>query len=190
MIPVSALIPAAGKSDRMGSEKALLPFLNGSTFAGHLINTYLDFGCKPIVLVHNERLDLSQIKSGFFVTVINENQERGRSWSIHLGLQQIPEGLACFLQNIDNPFVQPDLLNEMIEKVTPDGYVLPVFQGRGGHPVLLGHKAASFFRNRERIGDFRESLKNFERQEVRSSSDKILWNINTREDYRNVMLNF
>lgn len=190
MIPVSALIPAAGKSDRMGSEKVLLPFLNGSTFASHLINSYLDIGCDPVVLVHNELLDRSQIKSGPFVAVINKNQERGRSWSIYLGLQQIPENSACFLQNIDNPFTAPDLLTEMIKKVKPCGFVIPVFQGRGGHPVLLGHKVASFFRSQEKIADFRESLKNFERVEVRSLNEKILWNINTREEYGKLILNF
>ncbi|MEI7980770.1 MAG: NTP transferase domain-containing protein, partial [Bacteroidota bacterium] len=90
MIPFSALIPAAGRSDRMGTEKALLTLPGGSTFASHLINTYRELGCETVVLVHNETLDLSAIRSGPFVAVLNKNQEWGRSWSIHLGLQKIP----------------------------------------------------------------------------------------------------
>ncbi len=190
MIPVAALVPAAGQSGRMGSEKALLQLKDGTPFASYLIDSYTGFGCDPVVVVVHKRLDLTKINPGRWIAVVNQYPDRGRSWSIYLGLKQVHENSACFLHNIDNPFVERALLERMLEKMKPSSFVVPVFQGRGGHPVLLGPEVVSFFRTSKKMIDFRDALKNFERLESEYNREQILWNINTPREYKKCILDF
>ncbi len=183
-ISISAIIPAAGNSTRMGGDKALLSIREGVTFAGHLVNCFGVFGCKPVILIVNEKSDPSRFQSEQVITVVNHALEKGRSWSLLLGLKQVPADHACFIQNVDNPFLDPELLDLLIGSLPADGYAVPVFQGRGGHPILLGSKAVDLFRLKEELPDFRQVLQQMRRTEVDFPDERILWNINTPHDYK------
>jgi molybdenum cofactor cytidylyltransferase len=181
--PVSVVIPAAGLSGRMGKDKAMLPSGNGLCFAENLINCFSNYGCNPVVLVVNETFDSAQLRNCDFIRVINHNLNLGRSYSIHLGLQLIPKGNSCFIHNIDNPFIEKKLLYSLTEAIEPDSYAVPVFEGKRGHPVLLGKNVTEYLRKQPFPMDFREELKKFPGIEVPYSDKRILWNINTPEDY-------
>jgi CTP:molybdopterin cytidylyltransferase MocA len=180
----SAIIPAAGTSGRMGHDKALLPIGNGMTFSEHLVNCFLEYGCKPVVLVVNEQFDTTPFQEENQLIVVNRHLGKGRTWSVHLGLKQLPEGCSCFIQNVDNPFLEPGLLDKLLASVNHDGYAVPVCQGHGGHPILLGHTMVDLLRRRLRdSGDFRQALQRFARVEVPYPDERILSNINTPVDY-------
>lgn len=168
----------------MGSDKAMLANGRGFTFAGHLVNCFGAYGCKPVVLVVNSQFDASPFKGENIVTVVNHHLEKGRSWSIHLGLKHVPQGSACFIQNIDNPFLEPGLLDILLGSAPPDGYAVPVSPGGGGHPVLLGEKVVDWFRQEPDYPDFRDSLRRFTRTGVSFPDERIRWNINTPGDYK------
>lgn len=184
---VSAVILAAGNSERMGRSKALLPTGHGMSFAGHLLNCFGVYGCVPVVLVVNEKFDSSLFHAEHLVTVVNHHVEKGRSWSVQLGLRRVPEGCACFIQNVDNPFLDPFLLDHLLASVTPDAYAVPFYQEHGGHPILLGHEVVDFFRRENGIPDFRQELQRFNRIEVPWSDERVFWNINTPDDYERFM---
>jgi CTP:molybdopterin cytidylyltransferase MocA len=167
----------------MGSDKALLPYGKGLSFAENLIMNYSEFGARPIVMVVNNMLDLSGFDASQFVTVVNEHTDWGRSYSILLGTKRIPKDCACFLHNIDNPFIGTELLRLMLSTNMPDSYSVPVYEVRGGHPVLLGKGIVDYLQNLDEVPDFREVLKQFNRVEVPYSDEQILWNINTPVDY-------
>ncbi|MFZ4462984.1 MAG: nucleotidyltransferase family protein [Bacteroidales bacterium] len=181
--PISALILAAGNSKRMGSDKASLPYGNGLTFAGQLIAFYLQSGCSPILMVVNERFDTTLYERAGVCFIVNKQVEKGRSFSIWLGLQNIPETHSCFIQNIDNPCSDTALLKEMFNAIRPDIYIVPVFGGRGGHPVLLGSRIIDELRKKSDIPNLRDALQEFNKIELQSSNDHINLNINTPEAY-------
>jgi molybdenum cofactor cytidylyltransferase len=187
--PFSALIPAAGNSERMGRDKALLPFAPGVTFARHLTNCYGAYGCNPIVLVVNEQFDTAAYHQDELLIVVNQHVEKGRSWSIHLGLQRVPRGTSCFIQNVDNPFLHPGLLDKLIQSATPDGIAVPVWGDRGGHPVLLGNKVVDLLRGEKELPDFRTIMHRFARVEVPYHDERILLNVNSPCDYRDFIRN-
>jgi len=135
-------------------------------------------------LVVNELYDSTPFQAENLVTIVNHHLEKGRSWSVQLGLDQVPDGCGCFIQNIDNPFVEPGLLDQLIGPLTPDGFSIPVYHGRGGHPILLGNKMVDFLRHQRGSYDFRQILQQFTRVEVPFKDERILWNINTPEDYK------
>lgn len=184
----SAVIPAAGNSERMGCDKALLSIGHGETFAGHLMRCYGLYGCRPVVLVVSDNTDTSRLQQKNILTVINHHVNLGRSHSIRLGLSHIPAGSECFIHNVDNPFLEPDLLDRLLELVQPDAYVVPVFEGRGGHPVLLGRQVADYIRSQDNPAGFREALNHFTRIELPFPEESILWNINTPEEYQKFIL--
>jgi molybdenum cofactor cytidylyltransferase len=184
MKPVSAIILAAGNSGRMGSDKAQLQSGNGFSFARHLVHSFAGFGVQPIVVVVNKRIDLSELNPTQIVTTLNEHLEKGRSWSILLGMNKVPGDCPCFLQNIDNPYIENNLMNLLLDAVKPDNYVVPVYQGRGGHPVLLGGQIVNCLKNLSELPDFREVLKQYKRIEIPYYNERILLNINTPQDYK------
>jgi CTP:molybdopterin cytidylyltransferase MocA len=183
-LPVSAIIPAAGNSGRMGTQKTLLSYGNGTNFTSYLVNFFRDYGCNKTVLIVNEGFNSGVLPACDITTVVNHQLEKGRSWSIHLGLKQVPESSACFIQNIDNPFLEHNLLDELRKSVLPDGYAVPVCHGHGGHPILLGENVVDFLRRNPDVADFRKALQCFTRIEIPYRDERILWNINTPDDYK------
>ncbi len=186
--PISVIIPAAGSSARMGKPKALLTHNSGVSFARHLLDTYKKHGCGPVILVIRPDLDQKSLMQGPHHLVDNHQPELGRSHSIFLGLEHVPAGAACFIHNVDNPFFSPELLENLENNLREDGYAVPVHQGRGGHPILLGGKVVNSLKSAERLTDFREILKAFKRVETTWPDDRILWNINTPVDYSKYLL--
>lgn len=181
--PVSVLILSAGNSGRMGREKAHLPYGNGLTFSGQLIKTYTESGYRPVMMVVNERFIHKDPFPDGVECILNRHPEWGRAHSLMLGIRHIPPGSSCFLQNIDNPFITSALLAQMCEAILPQGYVLPVQEGKGGHPILLGTQVVQHLSGKEKIQDLRDELKIFQRIEVPFPDERIHLNINTPEDY-------
>ena len=181
---VSAIIPAAGNSGRMGTCKTRLTFQNGTTFADHLSESFLRYGCSPVILIVNAAFAANRRVPDNVLQVINSQVHLGRFYSIQLGIQYVPEDTACFIQNVDNPYVVPGLLSLLINVLEPDNYAIPVHDGKAGHPILLGSKIVRTIRGHHGAADFREILRQFTRIEVPYSGDQILWNINTPADYK------
>lgn len=180
----AVLIPAAGNSERMGTDKVTLRRNDGRTFIRYLIDSYLEAGAVQIVVVLN-RNTASGIHSGDRVQiVINDWVEKGRSYSILLGMNVIKNNLPCFIQNVDNPFISRNLIDEMLSGIENDAFCVPVYEGRSGHPILLGGNLVNRLRRDSGEIDFKEILKEFKKIAIRSNDELILLNINTEEDYR------
>lgn len=183
----TVIITAAGVSRRMGTDKAALLRPDGKTFTSYLVELYLPMGADPLVLVVNETSSVSNTCNGNLSIVINHSPEKGRGHSIELGVKQLPAGLPCFIQSIDNQHVNEDLLRKMLSVIDADSYCVPVFRGKGGHPVLLGAKVLDYIRSNGVAPDLKDLLLRFKRIEIPCHSDDILLNINTPEDYNSFL---
>lgn len=186
----SAILLSGGDSSRMGSPKALLT-KNNKTFLELLLSEYHSAGIKKIALVLNHELcdnySIQQtIKKYQLIVqpVINPNPEKGKFYSIQLGCLAMRNSKHCFLQNIDNPFVNVQLLNTIYENKGSD-YTVPTLYNKGGHPILLTNKLIrNIINTRDTEINFREYLKGFKRTAVSVKNKGILLNINTLEDYQ------
>lgn len=185
----SAIILAAGFSERFGFPKAFLKFNDHQTFLDRLVEQYHLAGIEQILFVINEqslafaRDETINLPDGIKI-IINEHPEYERFYSIMLGVQALSNSSCCFIQNVDSPFINADMLNQMLTNRDDSDYVVPVFQGRGGHPVLLYKKVMSHIKsltNHDKI--LRDLLRDFRRGEVEIGDDGFLRNINAPEDY-------
>ncbi len=136
---LAAVILAAGASRRMGEPKSLLR-LDGETFLERWLRVLREAGVKPIRAVlapGMERLQKELALDPSWV-VVNPDPGRGMLSSFQEGLNSLPSGVAgAFLCPVDHPRITPALLRRMASALRPGGIVLPVHQGRRGHPALF-----------------------------------------------------
>jgi len=186
---ISALILAGGESNRMKQPKAFLKFDKNRTFLEKITNAYIEAGIDDIILVINasslnneNKIILSHLGKKI-ILINNKNPEKGRLFSIKLGLSTLNNSKGCFIQNIDNPFVNSELLIKMIPLVKINSYVSPTFNKRGGHPILI---SKSIYDTIIEINDVSATLRNkLERfnKVILPSNENVLININTINDY-------
>jgi molybdenum cofactor cytidylyltransferase len=181
--PFSVLILAAGSSGRMGSDKAMLRYDRNASFSKHLVDRYSETNADEVLLVVNEKFNqLFGFPSNVRI-ITNRDVEFGRSHSIRLGVEKVQTGNACFVQNVDNPYFEIDLLQNLLDRLETGSYVVPVFGERGGHPILLGPQIIDYMRTIDYRYDFREILSGFKKIRLSWEDDGILLNINTPEEY-------
>jgi molybdenum cofactor cytidylyltransferase len=140
---LSAVILSGGASQRMGSPKALLPY-QGRPFLEHLleVTSHPKIGARRIVLGAHAELIADAVRLAADEVVINAEWEKGQLSSIQAGIRSLPAGTdGMILCLIDHPLISATLVDELIERfylgsATPP-IVLPVYQGKRGHPVIF-----------------------------------------------------
>ncbi|NOY50030.1 MAG: NTP transferase domain-containing protein [Chlorobi bacterium] len=185
----SAVILAAGHSSRMGKNKFAIELANGMTFLENIIIAYDKMECNSIVVVANSdgaAFFNSFLKNKYRGLQLAENHDvdRGRSYSIRLGLEKLKNCQSVFVHNVDNPYADPEILKMMIERIKDYDFVRILNKGRGGHPVLLSAKIIEEILSLK-VEDI--NLKNILTSNkgvgLEVSNSNILININTVDDY-------
>ena len=135
---ISAIVLAAGKSERMGQPKAMLPF-HGRTFLENILHAISRSSiAHTAVVVGHHRKEIEQTVRGPLL-VFNPNYEQGMVTSLQTGIRALPpESIGAFLFLVDHPVVEMETIEAMIPSIAPGRIVQPTFEGRRGHPVFLG----------------------------------------------------
>ncbi|HXM97639.1 MAG TPA: nucleotidyltransferase family protein [Candidatus Dormibacteraeota bacterium] len=141
---LAAVILSGGASTRMGSPKALLPY-QGRPFLDHLleITRHPKIGVRRVVLGPHAESIARETKLAADEIVINQDWQKGQLSSIHAALRSLPSDVdGILLCLIDHPLISGDLITELIQAFysTNAAVVLPVFQGKRGHPVIFSAK--------------------------------------------------
>jgi molybdenum cofactor cytidylyltransferase len=189
------LIPAAGKSTRMGRPKLLLP-LAGRTILEHVITAVREAGIDSTLVVvgpHVPDLVLLAETAGADVLVLGEQTpdmratvEQGLRW-LERHFSPLPDD-GWLLLPADHPTIHSAVIRDLMDarqRNPQASLVVPTYQGQRGHPALLAwsHVAA--------LKAFPEGLglNLYLRQhavqtlEVPVASADILWDLDTPEDY-------
>ena len=141
---VAGLILAAGKSQRMGSPKALLR-IYGRTFLEHIASEAKKSNLTEVKIVLGSQAELilerlPQLRAN---VVINPEYEQGQLSSLIRGLKALEgysiDGLMLFL--VDHPFVDRHLINELLDWFSSHNnpLVIPTFRKKRGHPIIFAH---------------------------------------------------
>jgi len=145
---IAAIVLTAGKSERMGRPKALLPF-RGRTFLEHILEAIAGSRIERAVVVvghHRDAIENALLLGGRsptarslrMETVYNPNYEQGMSTSVQAGLRALPPDVtAAALFLVDHPLIDSATIDALVAAVQPGRIVLPVHNGRRGHPLVL-----------------------------------------------------
>ena len=142
---IAGLILAAGESSRMGTPKATLAY-RGRTFLETIVQTLRGADIERIVVVLGHGAEEIQRQIGIepAQVVINPDYRSGQTSSLQVGLRALladePEGVLLCL--VDHPAVGTETVRRIVATfghcVAP--VVIPTYQGRRGHPVLIGRQ--------------------------------------------------
>ena len=190
---IQAIILAAGKSERMGRVKPLLPW-GKRTLIEAIIDGVARSRAKDLLVVLGAAREVIEpvIAKYHVGRVFNPDFGRGMLSSIQRGLEAVPrDARAVFFFLGDQPPLHPGMINRLIDAYgkTGKGIVLPVYGGRRGHPVLVDLK----YRNEIGTLDPGIGLKHLMRKhpedvlEVRTRSPRVLLDIDTPEDYERAL---
>ena len=142
---IAGLILAAGESSRMGTPKATLAY-RGRTFLELIVETLREGGLDPIVVVlgHQAEEIRRQVRIEPALVVINPDYRSGQTSSLQAGLLAMaaddPEAVLLCL--VDHPAVSKETVRTLVATFRQCGapVVIPTYQGRRGHPVLIGRQ--------------------------------------------------
>ena len=186
----SVIILAAGKSERLGFPKLSLKYNRQYTFIEQIAHEYKVFGCEEINLVVNKVSEEYIRKHNLkflsnFKLIINEHPEWHRFYSLKIGVKGLIKQNAVFVHNVDNPFVSPQVLKQLLEKRNLADYIIPECNGRGGHPILISDKIINDIRATEEDQvHMKEFLNQYSRLKIPVKDEKVLVNINTIGEYK------
>ncbi len=136
----AAVVLAAGKSERMGTNKLLLE-VAGRTILDRLLQALDESVVNEVFVVLGHRPEeLRPIVGAHRAeAVLNLDYEEGMTSSFRVGLREVSAD-AAFLVLGDQLGLKADLLASMAERMESEPaamIVSPVHEGKRGHPVLF-----------------------------------------------------
>ncbi|ODG98773.1 4-diphosphocytidyl-2C-methyl-D-erythritol synthase [Nostoc sp. KVJ20] len=120
MSDVGIIILAAGASTRMGTPKQLLRY-GEQSLIGHIVQVAIASVCHPIIVVLGAYSELikPEINSEQVYVMENPLFGEGISSSIRVGIEALnlikKEAKAVVLMVCDQPFISPQLINQLVE---------------------------------------------------------------------------
>lgn len=190
---IAGIVLAAGASRRMGSPKALLEF-QGETFLDRLIGSLAEICAETIVVLgHHANLIRERVteRARF---VVNPDPDRGQLTSLQCGLAAVAAGCGGVLFTpLDYPAVKPETVHRLAaafaQRPAGTALVIPRFQGRRGHPVLVAAWLIPEFLALPETAAARDVVRRHEAaiQYVDVDDRGVVTDIDTPEDYRRLL---
>ena len=143
---ICAIVLAAGRSQRMGTQKLLLP-LGGQPVIRRIVDELLRSAVKQVfVVVGRDAEAIRAALPGRAVSFVqNPDGDGDMLSSVRCGLRALPETCEAVLIALgDQPGITHELIAELIraDREGGSGIVVPAHRGKRGHPLLV---SARFF---------------------------------------------
>lgn len=191
-----AIVLAAGRSDRMGREKAALPWLDDLALLPWTMNALSTNGWNPLVVTRPEHFEFWKTNLGEDRVALNPHPEFGKTTSLATGIRRLPPTAKwVLLTSVDQPRL-PELYHRLRQASahSPSRILVPDNAGRRGHPVIL---SASLLPELLAMGEdsmgLRGLLDRYESEIERLPDchpESLRWDFNTPEAYQEALIFF
>ena len=116
--------------------------------------------------------------------MVNNHLEWERFYSVKLGLEALNKKQFCFIQNVDNPFINQRLLELLFVAKGDSFYNVPFYKDKGGHPILINNTIInSIVNTAENDLNLKSVLLTFNKKKIQVNDKTILYNINNKQEY-------
>lgn len=189
---ISAIILAAGESERMDKCKQLLKIC-GKNMVEKVVETVKDSQVDETIVVLGHKADqvLEKLPEEDLKIVFNPDYQNGMSTSLKAGIRGLGEETeAVLIVLADQPLVEPEVINRMIKEYedSDDLILAPVYEGERGNPVLLDISLKDEMMGIEGDIGARNILKNREKdfRKVEVETPSVVMDVDTREDVEKI----
>ena len=184
----AGLILAAGAGTRFGSTKQLAE-LHGRPLLEHAIEAMLAVPALDrvvVVLGHDADEIRARVRFGAAETVVCEQWEQGQAFSLRTGIAALADADVVVITLGDQPFITPQVIAGALERL--DGYdaVRTTYEGRPGHPVVIGRRVMDAVGELEGDVGARELLARFRVRTWEAGNLCSAADIDTPEELRGV----
>lgn len=186
---IGAMILAAGESKRMGEPKLLLPF-GQKTIIETVVDTVIQSKVDVVLVVLGS--DAKKVEERFkeypLRTTVNPHFQKGMLSSVQWGFQELSDRVQGVLVCLgDQPSISTSVIDRVIRayEETGKGIVVPTYNRKRGHPVLIDIKYLEEVQNLSRDVGLRGVVYNHpeDTHEVEVDSPAILRDIDNPADY-------
>jgi len=181
---IEGILLFAGESKRMGKLKSLLP-IGEETVVETVLNEYCASSLSEVVLVLGYRAD--DIKKTIDRKISGNKKEMFSS--IQTGIVEIKDAEGILIGLGDQVLITCDIINELTENYIKDKVLIPTFQGRKGHPIIIPYtmKNEILTMNAEKttlkdVLSRHSDIINF----LEMKSDRVLIDMDTKEEYERI----
>jgi molybdenum cofactor cytidylyltransferase len=193
------LIPAAGKSSRMGQPKLMLP-LAGQSILEHVVSSVRAGGVAEVLVIvapGDRTLRETAERSGAHVLQLAEDTahmrqtcQRGLDWLEARFHPRADEG--WLLLPADHPTCRPEVVRALLDAAMAHrdrSIFLPVFQEKRGHPVWLRWDLTAAIRALPEERGLNALIRDHAERtlELPWASSEILRDLDTPDDYRQLL---
>ncbi len=137
---ITAILLAAGRSERFGSPKLLARLPDGRRVIEASVANLRAANTRVIAVTRADD-ELVRVLAGCGCeVVVNSRAEQGMGTSIAAGVLAASEAAGWLITLGDMPYIQPATIfriGDALER--KEGIVVPVWKGRAGHPVGFPH---------------------------------------------------
>lgn len=146
---VAGLVLAAGAGRRMGGPKALLTDPDGTSRVAATVEALRRGGCAHVTVVVGAQAEVAAPRAAAAGAdvVVGERWAEGMGESLREGLDAVTSGVAraALVTLVDLPDVGPEVVRRVLDAWHDEGrgedaLVRATYDGRPGHPVLLGRR--------------------------------------------------
>jgi molybdenum cofactor cytidylyltransferase len=191
---ISAILPAAGESRRMGRPKLLLPF-GDTTVVGATLRALRCGGVDRVALVIAAGDDALRAWAEVAEVEVAENPrpERGMLSSVHCGLEALggDEKLASaggilLVMPADMPTVDPATVRRLVETARDPASPLtvPVYRGKRGHPLVISASPLRDLANLDPAVGLRQLLERHAVTELPVDDAGVVTDVDTPAEYQ------
>jgi molybdenum cofactor cytidylyltransferase len=193
---LTALVPAAGMSTRLGRNKLLLSF-KGKPLIAHAADTLLASAVDEIIVILGYEADQVRAAIGERRVRFVENRDyaEGLSSSVRAGFAAIPsEATAIMIYLADQPLLEAGDVNYLIRAFAEAGasnksIVVPFFRGQRGNPVIVNASYKASVLTLAGDTGCRRVIKQNPDQviTVEMETDHVVRDIDTMEEYERLL---
>lgn len=192
---VSAVLLAAGESRRMGRPKQLLPIGDRTAIEMAIENLLASPVSEVIVVLGYKANEIAERISYLPVKiVINTDYTRGMSSSVKAGLKAVSDmAEGVLFAHGDQPFVTPMVIDKLVSAFSQGAFiVLPIYQGKTGHPVILDIKYRQDILEMDEGLGLRQVIRKYsdDIQRVEVDSPAVLMDMDEMKEYHRQLEQF